>query len=625
MEWQDQSLSKTFKTMGWDETTRKELDKFIFPDVKEWAEWQLKEYYPGYYEGINQKYNEAYFANLGRNENYSPIRREVVSPSNVEDAMMQKPNVLASVGNQSLKTRKSNINNLLLVDGDSMLAQHIAQMEHFKAWVMPINQLRSVFSSREVQKAIKNNHGVSVLSNLNNQIADMARGGEERANIIDFVDKVRRNFVTAELGANISLFPKQSVSLLAYLSEVPVKNYVTGMLDLALHLRKAIGIIKSNEMVTERFQKGWAPEIRAAMKQDTPGALSQSRNILGNLRNILLFPTKMGDYTAVIGGWVVYKYHYDEQIAKGKSEEQAHDYALNQVDRSVSRTQQSGALKDVSQIQKGSWNKVLTMFKSSPIQQFRYENAAFRNLINGRGSVAQNAKIIALYHIIMPVMFQLISNLFTDDDDDKERNRLLRAGVLGSFNSLMVVGDIIESVLERIMGESWGDYSATPLEGSITKGLQGVGNISAGVKDLDKEKILKGVDQLIYGINNIGVGLPYRPVKKILKQGDDILHPENVKLRKAEEEYKKIKKEVDDWTKARNKAKNEKDFVTYRKLSHDDYMFKKYTSIYGMEDFVYGSEDKKRNLEKMYKQDKISEAEYIKKLTAIYESELKTK
>ena len=192
-------------------------------------------------------------------------------------------------------------------------------------------------------------------------------------------------------------------------------------------------------------------------------------------------------------------------------------------------------LKDVSQIQKGSWNKVLTMFKSSPIQQFRYENAAFRNIKNRRGSAVNNAKIIAVYHFIIPMMFQFISNLFTDDDDDKERNRIIRAGLLGSVNSLLIAGDIVEMALEKIMGETWGDFTASPIEGSIEKIGLGLYNISTGLKDLDKAKVIKGVDQFLYGVNNVSVGLPYRPGKKLWKQAHSILGTESARKAQGEE------------------------------------------------------------------------------------------
>jgi DNA repair protein RadC len=621
MEWENPKLQTTFEKMGWDETTRKELESFMLSDVKKYSEYLIDEFYNKYHEGINKKHKEAYFAPHEKIERYVPISREVTEVTTVEDGMLKRPSLIATVGNRSLRSRVSNTHHLLLKDGMTVLMQHISEMEHFKAWVMEMNELRSVFSSRQVQQAIKTYHGESVRANLNQQIADMASGGEDRANIIDFADFVRRNFSTAELAANLSMFPKQAFSILTFISEVPLKNYVSGLGDMVLHLRKAVNTLRSNEMVTERYQKGWAPEIRATLKQGESATLSQSKSVLGDIRNFLMFPAKAGDFVSMVAGWTVYKYEHDKQIASGKSEEEAHEYALNKFDRSASRTLQSGALKDISQIQKGSWNKIFTMFKSSPIQQFRYENAAFRNMINGRGSKANNAKIIAVYHLVLPMMFQLISNLFTDDDDDVEIKRLIRAGILGSANSLMIVGDIVEAVLERLMGETW-DYAATPLEGSISKGLQGVGNLSSGIKDLDKEKVLKGLDQLIYSVNNISIGLPYRPGKKIIRQVDDIVHPEQVRFRDAEKEFSKITKDDREWTAAKNKYKKEENWTEFKKLNTDLKRNRMHFLLYGEgtgDDQIYGFQDYLKGQKKLFDNKKISEEQYMIKASEIME------
>ena len=241
-----------------------------------------------------------------------------------------------------------------------------------------------------------------------------------------------------------------------------------------------------------------------------------------------MFFTKAGDFGGVMGGHTVFKYYYDKQIALHKTPEEAYKFAELRANRAISRSQQSGANKDTSRIQSHEVGKFFTMFRNSQQQYQRWELAAWRNLFKGRGSAANNAKIIVLYHLILPVVFQLISNLFTDENDETNKKRLLRSAILGSANGLLIVGDIMEFLLNKAIGEKW-SYQSTPVEGSVNNMGYGVYNIFAGAKDLDREQVLKGLDQLAYGVNNLSIGLPYRPTKKIINK---IQHGDEIKLDK---------------------------------------------------------------------------------------------
>jgi hypothetical protein len=502
-----------------------------------------------------------------------------------------------------------------MLDGDQVLSSHISEMEHFKAWVHTMKELRSVFGSRGVQHVIKFEHGNGIRKILNQQINDFASAGRDRADVIDTIDKIRRAFVTAELGLNYTIFPKQLVSVLTYMSEMPVHNYLGGMMNLALNFRTAINTITESTTVKDRYKKGWTHEVRSALKSDNTKKLSGARSTLNDLRNLLMIPTKLGDFGGVLGGWSVYHYHYKKQKDLGKTDSEAHQYALNKFERAMSRSQQSARLVDTSELQKGSWGKLFTMFKNSQQQYFRYESAAIRNLIKGRGSKLNNIKIIALYHVLLPVAFQAIANAFTDDDDEKEKKRLLRAGILGSFNGILIASDIIEYVLEKAMGEKW-SYSATPLEGAVNNIGYGTYNISTGLKDLDREKIMKGVEQLGYGINNMSIGLPYRPTKKLIQKVKDAKEPERVRAEEAEDEFKKLKKKNMDWRSQAKKLKEKGDEEgMYNMLNNDKYIDRQYTIKYINQDLKY--------IERDYEEGKISDKEYYRKKAAVIDKHMK--
>jgi len=602
MEWQDPTLEGTFEKMGWDGITLLELEKFLDPKVKKWAEWQLDEFYPSYYEGVNKKFRETYYVNLPFNEKYSPIRREVTQVADKDDSMLRKSNLLSSVGNASLKSRVVNKTDLQLLDGDQALIMHVTEMEHFKAWVDTIKELRAVFGSRGVQHAIKYEHGNGIRSILNRQINDFASGGKDRSDVIYTIDKVRRAFVTAELGLNYTLMPKQLVSSFTYMSEMPIHKYAAGMINLALNFREAFNTLTESETVKERYRRGWTHEVHSALKSNIPTKMSGAKSTMNDIRNFLMIPTKLGDFGGIMGGWTVYRYHYNKQKELQKTDSEAHRYALNKFERAISRSQQSSRLVDTSELQKGSFGKLFTMFKNSQQQYFRYENAAIRNLLKGRGSKAKNIKIIALYHVLLPVIFQAVANFFTDDDPEKERKRLLRAGILGSFNGMLILSDIVEFLLEKAMGERW-SYSATPIEGAVNNLGYGAYNIYSGIKDMDREKVQKGLKQLGYGLNNMRIGLPYRPTKKIIEQIKDLKEPERVEAEKVMEDFNKLKKKNKDWEKTAKRLKEKGDEEgMYGMMSNSKYRKQEY-AISNINKII-------RDLDKKKEYKKLTEREY---------------
>jgi hypothetical protein len=236
-----------------------------------------------------------------------------------------------------------------------------------------------------------------------------------------------------------------------------------------------------------------------------------------------MLPTKLGVRAAIIGGWSVYKYHYN-QAKKTMTDEKAKEFAMNKFERVASRSQQSASLKDTSELQKGSLGKLFTMFHNSQQQYFRYEIAALRNLKKGRGSVGQNLKILAITHFLLPMFFQYIANQFTDDDDEKEDKRMLRAAIMGSWNGLLIAGDMVEYGLEKLMGEWWG-YSPSPLIGSVENMGTGIAKVYKGVDQLDTDAFIKGVDMMALSLSQTVLGVPLRPGKKLYKKATEVPGP----------------------------------------------------------------------------------------------------
>jgi len=546
MELQDPKLASTFDAMGWDEQTKSELEKFIDPEVKEWAKWQIEEFYPAFHEKINEAYRELYYTNLPFNPFYNPIKREVTTVGDKEDSLLNPNQLISSVGNTSLKSRVTNKNQLQYTDGDQVLARHISEMEHFIAWGEAIRELRATFGSRQVQDAIKKIYGNSIRSAINSRINSLARGGADRANVNQLLNKIRRNFVTSVLGLNITMLPKQIVSTVAYLNELGPTDFANGMIELGKNPAKAIQIMNQSELIKARYKKGWTHEMEVALKNTTPNIVSGMNSDMNRLRNALIILLRLGDRAGIYGGYGVYVKHYNEFTKQNPTAttEQANEFALNEFEKIAGRTQQSAAVKDTGALQEGSVGGLFTMFHNSQQQYFRYEMAAIHNLIKKRGNIPENIKIIAVTHFLLPVLFQMVANAFLDADDDVKKKRLLRAAILGSFNGLLIAGDIVEYGLEKIQGEWW-EYSASPIFDTVQDLGYGLAEIAKAIKESSPEDLIKGADALIKFSSETITGLPYEGGKKIIsqitgkKQREDAIDKTNGRLNKYQKEKEK--------------------------------------------------------------------------------------
>lgn len=555
MEMNDPTLTPTFEKMGWDAQSLEELEKFIDPKVMKWAQWQINEFFPKYYERVNNIYKEMYFADLPFNPNYSGyLKREKTSVGDKEDSMLRPSTLIQSVANSSLKSRIKNTRDIMLQDGDSALARHIAEMEHFIAWAESIREIRAVLSSDAVQDAIKKEHGNNIRTVLNERINSLVRGGVDRGEVNYLVDWIRKNYVTSALGINVSLTPKQMTAMFSYLNDISIMDYIKGASEFIANPTKAIEALNDSEFIRRRYEKGWTHEIVAAMKRDNPNTLAGTKSKVNAVRDALMLPIMLGDKFAVYSGYPVYSKFFKEYKANNplSTDKEAHDFAINKFERVAKRTQQSSDVTDTSRFQETSLGKVFMMFKNQQQQYFRYEMAAINSLLKGKGSKAENAKIILLTHVVLPVIFQMVANWFTDEDDDKERLRLLRAALLGPLDGLMIAGDIIGYGLERLMGEKW-SYSASPMFDTVQDLGSSIDNVikylNEPYPEKEAEDLQKALDFTLQFTSSTMTGVPYEPAKRIYnkitgEEKNKIIEEQASEIIRNADEFKKFVKEA---------------------------------------------------------------------------------
>ena len=192
------------------------------------------------------------------------------------------------------------------------------------------------------------------------------------------------------------------------------------------------------------------------------------------------------------------------------SEAEAKAAALNRFERVTDETQQSGRLSQQSYMQSNSALRAFTMFTSSQNQYLRKELNAIRGLISGRMDKKQVAKTIFIYHFLLPMFFQAVSDGFRWDKDAQ-----LRTAALGSLNGWFILNKVLENIYNKVTGQA----SMFKANMTVRELVPFFGSLEDIYKDM--EKLLDGdieAADVIKSIKTIGelTGLP-------LKYGTDVV------------------------------------------------------------------------------------------------------
>lgn len=512
---EDPQLAKTFEKMGYTEDTWTKLKAFVDPKVMQWAKWQLEEFYPAYYQGVNEVYKQMRGVDLQFNKKYMPISRDVAQTVLDQEFLGDNLTEHVSIFNGHLQPRVSNTHAIRIQDIDRVLMEHIIEMEHFKAFAAIMKDLRGVFGNREVSKAIKQYHSATALQVVNRFINDFARGGVDRRLTVNLLDKIRANFAKAVIGLNPVVFIKQLTAIPAYLMDIPAKDFVTGVADFATNpIGKAKFLLKNSETLKSRYSKGWERDIILAMQR---ARKTTAKELSGGITftDIIMSLTKFGDAGAIFpGGWATYKYHLKKQMAAGKDYEAAKKIAIKEFEKSTNRSQAAGSVEDLGEIQRqGSWAKMWTLFKTAPKQYYSNMSGALRNLVFKRGKKSENLKRLFVAHVLLPQIFQWTANGF-----EWRAGSQLRALAIGSLNGILIAGDILETALMAIMGDTIYAADDTPLTAISQDVYKALKQLNKYVESFDKdaEDLLKTIDELASAFSKF-FGVPYDPVKKVGK------------------------------------------------------------------------------------------------------------
>ena len=489
----DESLIPTFEKHGWDAEVMEQVESFIGEDGVKIGN-HLLEFYSDYFVGVNEVYEQTEGHSLRQVFNYSPISREG-DPSEADSGFMAFNSPQSTAKNGSLITRQKSTNRLVFRSAFNVFGSHVSKMEHYKAHARLSQDMKAVLLHPDFKLAVKQMAGAPTLQTLERFVDDIVNGGVNNQLKYNTLDKIRSGITKASLALKPTLFLKQLTSIPAYVSSVPTLEYAKLSAEFWLDPVKNTQTLFESDYIQERWTEGHERDVRDAMR----GFAGPTFKRTTSLTDRMMFMTRLGDISAVVmGGYPVYKYNYN-QLRKTKGHAEAHKEALFELDLATKRSQQSARLEDLAQWQRGnSWSKLFTMYMTAPASYYRMEEAAIRNAIKGRLSVGEMLKTVAIYHFVLPNLFQLASDaflLFSDDDERMEEiiRRHKRASIVGSFNGILVLGEILETVMDKWTGKDdvrW--EQSLPISSFLTELAEGIGNTPESLRDFMESEM--GVD-----------------------------------------------------------------------------------------------------------------------------------
>ena len=399
----------------------------------------------------------------------------------------------------------------------SSLNKYINQQNHYMGYMDKLADINAVLANKEVKNIIGSLFGKEMNKRIEYEINNLANNGNDKIDVWGkFWNKIRANYAKSVLAVKPSLAIKQLTSFPAYWENISAPDFVAGVADFFAHPKEAIKTLGSTTLMKTR-----GADIIRDFDQITSGSLfNKMKRANGKIKwnDLLMANIQFGDRGAIyMGGWALYKSELKKNLAAGMSEPEAKAAALNAFERITDETQQSGRLSQQSYMQSNSALRAFTMFCSSQNQYLRKEINAVRGVLTGRMSKQQAAKTLFIYHVLLPVFFQVVSDGFRFDKDND-----LRAAALGSLNGWFILNKVIENLYNLVVDEGNKMFKARM---SVRDMIPFWGS----VEDL-KNNLLKFADdemdaaEVIYSaIKPVGevTGLPLKYAKDVAENAGD--------------------------------------------------------------------------------------------------------
>jgi hypothetical protein len=489
----------------------KELYDTLSQENKDWAQWQREEFFPELYDHYNEVYKKIYRTDMPWNEFYAGrIYRtdaEGMGMGDVEVLNLQGngSQFNTSVGAASTKARVDNTNPIAQMDGNDALMTYVTDMEWFAAYGENVRNISKLLGNKNIKKTIEVNHGKDMNYLIETVIDKIASRGINTAKGNTMVNTFNNIFITSRLGLNPTVMLKQLTSMPTYANSIGPVNYAKYSFKNKAEMLKVYKEIRDNSVYMKDRSFGDMKKVIESYSANQkvafiPKGMSAAFDYFSDF---MMVTTKVGDKAAIyLGGMPNYSY-YKAKFKKSKpnaTEQQAIDYAIRKFEADTKATQQSMDLQDKDYYQSGdALHRAFNMFMTTPKQYYRMERMAFRQLWRktkafdrkaGKGTLWQNVRTVAMYHAVMPALFQYVAlglpGMMRDRTDEDDQD-MLRSIVLGNLNALFIAGDVLTMGFDQLRGKPWAESAPSLPMLEMMAELNRLSNRMNKVKDPEKK------------------------------------------------------------------------------------------------------------------------------------------
>ena len=504
----------------------KEVENKLEPEVKQFADWQVDVYFPMVYSHYNETYKKIYRTNMPWNKYYSGrIFRDGIEPTPL-DLLANDTVYNTAVGSPSTLLRENSEAEILPMNGTDALITYTMDMEYFAAYAETVRDVNKIFTNQYVKSAIKEIHGEFTYKLIDDMIKKVASKGIRKSKVAWLLNTMNTAFIFARLGLSPVIMIKQLTSIPTYAIDIGAGNWLKYAAKNKTEQTKVWKEVRDNSVyMQDRKNNSILRQIESYSESTKSGFLPSQTGVW--LEDFLMWTTKFGDRMAImLGGLPNYSYYKAEFKKKNPkaTEQQAIDHAIIKFERDTKRTQQSSDLQDKDYYQIGDL-RAFNMFMTTPKQYLRKEIRNVRSLRRklmamdlkaGKGTFTQNATSLLMYHSIMPMLFQFITNglpgILSDWDDD-DSSDLLRAAILGNLNAVIIGGQFLINIADAIQGKPWANkINSIPII-EIVNELQT--KVSKVVKADTDQKLEESSYELIQSVAT-AVGFPANQVKRAM-------------------------------------------------------------------------------------------------------------
>ena len=507
-----------------------QIESKLDPGIKEWADWQVNEFFPSVYERYNSVYKRIYRTNMPWNDKYAGRVIREREADNITDFSNFRQ-YQTRVGGQSTKVRMRNGNRILVRDGDNALAAYIGDMEFFHAYAENIRDIQKMIKSPEVKEAIEATTGKEAYKLLDGQLEKVMSRSLAKGDTIKMLDYFTNTYIVSKLGLNPTIYVKQMTSALAFADYI---GYARWSQYAAKALTEGVGtfnaqwkeIMANSTYLQERYNRS---NITRVLENYTPERQDSllGGHTAGKVNDFFMYLVKAGDMGGVMGSIPNYLFYKEQYQAKNPNAtpQQVVEYAIKRIEDQIKSTQQSQDVQDKDFTQTDHYMlRFFNMFLSSSKALFRKEVIATRNLYrkmtgqHSKGTTKENVRTLLTYHVAIPMLFQYVALGFPGllrgwREEDEEA--LTWAAILGNINAVFVLGDIAVGISDAAQGRPWaGDMRTIPL-------LSDAGDIIQNYKKWQEAKTPETQDKywmkIMETIIQTGTGIPFANIVKLGK------------------------------------------------------------------------------------------------------------